>query len=602
MLSKLKPLTRANPRGKIFVTASITTNPMGAPNPTACTHTNARDVSNWATQLQPAEINQLQLLKDYKPVTPVSYRVLGSLLLGHPNRTLVNYVVNGFKSGFSLLYQGPRLGRQPNNLKSAAQFKDKLAVRLRKEVTLGRMLGPFSSPPLHNLICSPIGMVPKKCSTEMRMITHFSFPEGQSINSYISPEDSKTKYQSFDTAVRLVAKLGKGAYMSKADVKSAFRNIPMCKEDLSLLGIKLDEQFYIDCCLPFGASTSCAIFEDVAGLIHWLAENTSKQQFVHYLDDFFTARQKAAWCKQVMQVFQDLCKEIGLPLAEDKYVPPTQIIEFLGLLIDTILMVVRVPADKIHSALKAINSYLKRRKCTSLQATQLAGLLNFCCTAVPFGRTFLRSLYTAAAGKPRHHHVDVCGELRKDLILWKFFLSKYSGWSPIIQQKNRVQTVIYTDAAKKDGLGWGIYCSSDGQWAHAVWDNDFIQQLDCSIDYLELLVIVIYVITHAHLLQNHKLFVFCDNTPAVQAVRLLSSTSTSMQALIRILATQAMVFNIKLIASHIPGRFNKFADLLSRQQVEQFLLMYPGKPAPQPWMPDARIWPISRKKLDGLLL
>ena len=65
------------------------------------------------------------------------------------------------------------------------------------------MLGPLRVPPLPDPICSPVGMVPKKESTKMRMITHLSYPHGNSINSHMDPADTTTCYQSFDKALEI---------------------------------------------------------------------------------------------------------------------------------------------------------------------------------------------------------------------------------------------------------------------------------------------------------------------------------------------------------------------------------------------------------------
>ena len=123
------------------------------------------------------------------------------------------------------------------------------------------MAGPFAERPLDNLICSPIGLVDKKDTADKRMIMHLSHPKGKSVNSFIDPSVTKTQYQSFDLAVQLVAQHGRFCFMSKADEKSAFRIIPIRFEDLMLLGIYFDNNYYVDLCLPFGSSISCALFE-----------------------------------------------------------------------------------------------------------------------------------------------------------------------------------------------------------------------------------------------------------------------------------------------------------------------------------------------------
>ena len=84
-----------------------------------------------------------------------------------------------------------------------------------KEVHLGWMISPFSSQPIIPLICSLVGMVKKKNSSDMRRITHLSYPKDSLINSFIDPADAETHYQTFEAAVNLVAKAGLGSFMQK---------------------------------------------------------------------------------------------------------------------------------------------------------------------------------------------------------------------------------------------------------------------------------------------------------------------------------------------------------------------------------------------------
>ena len=163
-----------------------------------------------------------RLVPQWTPVKPGRLEVL---LQGHPNQALVHEVLTGFSQGFQLKYKGPRQGRIHRNLSSAFQHPNLLQQHLDKEISAGRMLGPFKGIPLPNLICSPVGMVPKKDSAKMRMITHLSYAHGNSINLYMDPQDTSTTDQSFNQALAIVAKHGHGAYMSKGDVKSAFRII-----------------------------------------------------------------------------------------------------------------------------------------------------------------------------------------------------------------------------------------------------------------------------------------------------------------------------------------------------------------------------------------
>ena len=260
------------------------------------------------------------------------------------------------------------------------------------------MLGPFLVQPLDPLICSLVGMVNKRDSQEMRHITHLSHQRGRSINAFIDPEDAQMHYQSFKAVVDLVARAGQGSYM----VKEAFHNVPMCFADHHVLGIKVRGQFFIDNCLPFRASISCAIFEDIAALIHWIAERHIGHAMIHYLDDFFMVHKLAYVCSSIMASFKEVCKEIGMPVSPAKAVGPVQVIQFLGLTIDVVWMVIKVPEDKRADILKILTKIIQKRKATTLDLQSLAGKLNFLCKAIPAGRPFIQNMYKTFTGVPQH--------------------------------------------------------------------------------------------------------------------------------------------------------------------------------------------------------
>ena len=47
-------------------------------------------------------------------------------------------------------------------------------------------------------------------------------------------------------AIRILQSLGRGAFMAKTDLKSAFRLIPIHPDDWNLLGIYWQSQYYVD--------------------------------------------------------------------------------------------------------------------------------------------------------------------------------------------------------------------------------------------------------------------------------------------------------------------------------------------------------------------
>jgi hypothetical protein len=109
-------------------------------------------------------------------------------------------------------FEGPRMPRFTHNLKSAVEHADLVTKNLLKEVIFGRTAGPFLSPPFLNFQIYPIGVVPKKHSSDWRMIFHLSHPKsaGTSVNAYISKENYSLQYVKIDDAINLIIQLGKG--------------------------------------------------------------------------------------------------------------------------------------------------------------------------------------------------------------------------------------------------------------------------------------------------------------------------------------------------------------------------------------------------------
>ena len=61
--------------------------------------------------------------------------------------------------------------------------------------------------------------------------------------------------------------------MAKADIKDAFRLIPLAPEEYPLTGFHLKNNFYYDKSLPMGARSACNIFESFSdALVHILKD------------------------------------------------------------------------------------------------------------------------------------------------------------------------------------------------------------------------------------------------------------------------------------------------------------------------------------------
>ncbi len=153
--------------------------------------------------------------------------------------------------------------------------------------------------------------------------------------------------------------------LSKLDIKSAFKIIPVHPEDHHLLGFLWENQFYYDKTLPMGCRSSCAIFELFSTAVEWIAKRELQLGgIVHILDDFLLLSTSKEAGKHDVIGFQALFKDLGIPLAKEKTEGPTTCLTFAGIEIDTLEMSARLPADKLAKARDIISQALIKKKLT----------------------------------------------------------------------------------------------------------------------------------------------------------------------------------------------------------------------------------------------
>ena len=151
--------------------------------------------------------------------TPIRLDRMLQFLRNYGDRDAATRIADGFSFGFRLGFKGDRVAVEARNLISAKQHARELMAKLLKEIKLGRIVGPFTTPPISNFRCSPVGVVPKKTPGDFRMIQHLSAPRGASVNDHIDPQECGVNYSTFDDAVDLITRLGQGAFMGKADIQ-----------------------------------------------------------------------------------------------------------------------------------------------------------------------------------------------------------------------------------------------------------------------------------------------------------------------------------------------------------------------------------------------
>ena len=205
------------------------------------------------------------------------------------------------------------------NLKSALDNKAHVTDATAKELIRRHIAGPFKTPPIHPLHCSPLGVVPKK-DMFWHLILHLSLPKSLSVNEWISKDDFSTTFSNFDDAVNLV----RVALMAKLDIKHAFHIMLVHPDSWDLLGTRWDGIYFVELCLPFSGRSSIFISNTFVDVLAWILRvKHAVPMLVHYLDNFFTCgRPNSTECACNIDTIRTVFDDLGVPLAFDKLTGP----------------------------------------------------------------------------------------------------------------------------------------------------------------------------------------------------------------------------------------------------------------------------------------
>lgn len=532
---------------------------------------------------------QSQLPPDALQVhSPLKGQAWESALSDHPNRSWVDCLLSGIRHGVHIGFGGGIVRSAKTNLQSALANPAVVEAYLEKELQNGTISGPWTKGEVPSVILNRFGVIPKSGRPgKWRLIVDMSFPDGYSVNSGIDDNLSGMAYSSVVDAARMMLQFGKGALLAKIDVASAYRIVPVHPADRFLLGMSWKGKVYVDRQLPFGLSSAPAIFNAYADGLEWVVRKRGVAAILHYLDDFLVMGPAGSTgCQSALSTLSSTCAELGIPLAADKREGPSASLIFLGFVLDSQAMEIRLPPQKLSALVALLEEWVVRKSCTKKELEQLVGKLNHACMVVSQGRVFLRRLYDVLGSvKKSYFHLRLNLGCRSDLAWWSCFLPKSNGRSLAeLTGSTRSSVVFASDASGYWGCGavWGE------KWLQGAWPLGWD---DVSIMVKELCPIVCACAVWGPGWRGESVLCQCDNLAVVCAINSGSSRESSgaVMHLLRSLFFIVSFFGFSLKASHVAGKNNGPADAISRDDLPRFFLQVPSavaNPTPIP----IRLW------------
>ena len=141
--------------------------------------------------------------------------------------------------------------------------------------------------------------------------------------------------------------LKKNDWMTKVDLKDAYFMIPIHSSSRSVLRFSTQNRHYQFSCLPFGLSCAPWVFTKTLRPVLTLLRELGVR-LVAYIDDILVLAETEEMAKDHTEGLIYLLENLGFIVHPEKAVTtPTQEIEFLGMVVDSRTMELRLPGQKI---------------------------------------------------------------------------------------------------------------------------------------------------------------------------------------------------------------------------------------------------------------
>lgn len=459
------------------------------------------------------------------------------------------------------------------NYKSAYLARSLVDDALAPDLLARRIFRPYhgqSSQFVHAL-----GAVPKTAST-VRVIHDHSRPMGRSLNSHLT--QSNFSFQSVDDAVRLMSPT---CFMAKVDIEAAYRHVPIDPYDWDLTAFCWPtdslEDLYLDGFLQFGLKNACEVFNRIGRAIVRMMARRGFKCVVVYVDDFIIICETEAMAWYAYWALRILLQKLGFTVntRAHKCVAPCQIIEFLGVTLDSVAMQARLSPAKLAALSSMVSDVLHHKSITRRELDKINGKLNWVCKVVYGGRTFLRRLIDAqwSVAHP-HHHIRLSAGMRLDLQWWAQFLHTFNGHTDLIPSRPLSFHEISTDASSSFGYGafmMGGYFS----FSFAAAQQLFADAPEASepIHVHELFAVLMLCRLFSAALAGLYVRLHIDNTVVVAVINkgtAKGATGTRMMQYVREIFWLSAHHNFRLTSTYISSANNSLADALSRNDHIRF--------------------------------
>ena len=363
-----------------------------------------------------------------------------------------------------------------------------------------------------------------------------------------------------ETLQSAINAMRKNCFFGSVDLSEAFYSVPIQKTDRKYFRFIHNNQKYQFTALIMGFTHSPRVFTKILKPI--FARLRSKGHISSaYIDDSCLQGATYQLCKQNIKETVKLMDSLGLTVQPEKSIlEPTQQIIFLGFLLCSVTMTVRLPPDRQQEIIELCNHILQKRRVTIRKFSQLIGKLVATQQGVEYAPLYYKPLEKVKETELSKHK----GNYDSFMNVPKYVEPVITWWVQNVERSFKLishgkpDVVLFSDASLK---GWGAYNETDQNRTGGEWSA---MEQESHINVLELKACQLTLQSFCKDMNHVHIRIFMDNTTSCSYINKFGGKTPELDSLARDIWFWCIDRNIHLSAAHVPGRDNCEADEESR--------------------------------------
>lgn len=378
------------------------------------------------------------------------------------------------------------------------------------------------------------------------------------LNKYLQYQHFKM--ENIHTAIELISE---NSFLASVDLRDAYYTVPVHPTHRKFLKFSWKNQLWQFKVLPNGLSTAPRLFTKLLKPVFTLLREQG-HVVIGYLDDVLIIGESENQTLQTVFETTSILAQLGFLVHPEKSVLcPTQEIQFLGFILNTQAMTIRLPDNKSEEIQSLCTELMQIANPSIRQVARIIGKMVASFPAVQYGQLYYRALERdkIKALKMNKGHFDrkmsLSLEAKQELQWWTDNVQ--STFSPLRHPKPMLE--LCTDAS---GKGWGA--SDHTTHTGGRWNEDELQKArENKINYLETLAAGMGLKSFCSNSQNIHVLLRLDNSTAVAYINNMGGIkSLDCDRAAREIWQWCETRKIWVTAAHLPGKLNVEADRMSR--------------------------------------